>query len=142
MFDTDSGLHMMSCMPPSAPGDTERMYWLGAGELEGKVVSLEQLRQAFPADEEWEDVKETPIPHREHASCTIFVRTHKKFPREIYNRRVGYRCNDCKQIIAGAPRIDDDTSILDGMPLAGREGYDVYCRNCHACLYEQTIRSS
>ncbi len=56
--------------------------------------------------------------------------------------KIAYECNSCKKIILGPPKIRDDTSIHDNIPLSGRLGYNIYCSKCNAHLYECTSEVS
>lgn len=123
------------------PGDSERMRWkIIPPSLERKVVnSIDELKKIFPADRKFGEISLT-----EKKKGT---KTHKIYGRAFRNKErildyVAYECPGCEKIVIGPPRIEDDTSIKLGMPLAGREGYDAYCTNCHTHLTSNAFANS
>jgi hypothetical protein len=125
----------MSILPPRMPGDSERMRWQDLPES-GQAVTINQLRERFPEDDS--------------KSCVDVVDTKENF--KIIGRRfkkaqgikvrIAYQCNACNGVFYGPPRIVDDNSIDDGIPLSGREGYDLYCHGCNSHLDSKTSRVS
>ena len=115
-------------LPPSKPADEERRRWI-ATNLEGRVVSVEELKKLFP--------KQGNLPE---IGVTKDTETYKVYGRVLKN--LAYECKSCNTVVVGSPNIEDDTSIELGMPLAGRSGYDLYCKQCHAHLEDVTLEMS
>ena len=123
----------MSLIPPSMPGDMERLLWESVPrELQGRVTSLKELPGLFPNFSDRDIV--ILSTGRNHAVYGVKI---SRFPTYL-----AYDCFNCDKIILGPPRINDDVSIRMGMPLAGREGFDAYCANCSIKLYGHTFKMS
>ena len=120
------------------PGDMERSRWAAvSAELEGKIVSLDELKRLFPETEELSVIDLLEDKER----YAVYGRKSKKI-RFLSARQEAYRCKSCNTLMIGSPVIEDDTSIHDGVPLTGREGWDASCRKCYAHLDEETYAMS
>ncbi len=121
----------MSFLPPHMPGDLERTLWhlSATSEHSGEVVdSLDALKELFPDND-------IVIVDKNRYSTIYGI----KRPLQ----KIAYQCDTgCKKIVVGPPKIKDDLSIFEGHPLAGREGYDVYCTECGYPLDSFTGRVS
>ncbi len=120
------------------PSDFERSKWTFDPKVpNGKIVSLDELKTYFP---ETEDLSAIDILE-DKTNYVVYGRKSKEFT--FYRRFEAYECKKCKSIIVGMPRIDDDLSFHEGMPLAGRLGWDMWCTNiqCSNHLDDQTIGS-
>lgn len=126
---------------PVKPSHFERIKWQNvSSEYSGKIVSLDGLKKIFPADEKYSEVEVL----REEDNYVVYGRKYKaiKKPSFLLEDFIAYHCNFCSELIIGPPKIVDDLSIRNGIPLSGRKGYDIYCRNCGSRLYEHTIAVS
>ncbi len=122
----------MNLIPELTPGDMEGAGWYPLYEehpgLEGKVIPLEDLKdvmsEVLGSDEEL-------IAISKNEDYTVYG-----FRPEGKGMRIkfAYLCHHCEHLILGQPRVVDDVSIRDNIPLAGREGYDVYCNECGTYL--------
>lgn len=120
----------MSFLPPHMPGDLERTLWHIAtfSEHSGKIVTLGDLGELFP------DFEIVVVDKNSHATI---------YGVRLPLQKIAYHCDEgCGQLIIGPPEIKDDLSIYEGHPLAGREGYDVYCTECGHPLASFTGRVS
>ena len=128
----------MSIIPQSRPGDIERSRWVWTPEkLEGKIVSLDELKNLFHETPELAviDILE------DKKGYVVYGRKFKKFSFPE-GQREAYKCKSCNNLIIGSPVINDDTSIKDGVPLSGREGFDVSCGKCYSHLDDTTFMQS
>lgn len=126
----------MVIAPFPQPGDFRRRLWTKLDyDLEGRIVTLDALKQLFPTSDGFEEVIEIGTkPSGAGKGCTVYGR--KVADMTNYAERLAYGCGRCKNLVLGSPRIEDDNSIDDGMPLSGRRGYEAYCRSCDALLWK------
>ena len=122
--------------PEQQPGDFERLLWKDVPhELEGRVVvSLAELEKLIPDTRSPHIVA---LPIQPSQNYILYGRR-----VETWHQRLAYQCNHCHQIVIGPPSITDDNSIKLGIPLCGREGYNVNCTNCEYELAEHTFAVS
>jgi len=121
----------MSLIPRPMPGDFYRNSWHDLNLPEDKPVrSLDDLRRALPDKE---------IVVEDGVGYVVYE---LKTGKGSKVGKVAYSCKKCDTFFVGMPIVRDDTSIGDGHPLAGREGFDVFCGNCEAHLYGETYRIS
>ncbi|MEK6816368.1 MAG: hypothetical protein AABY09_02040, partial [Nanoarchaeota archaeon] len=120
----DIGL-FMSLVPKPLPSVQERCKWLNVpAGLEGAIVkSLDELEALFPKSDEDSEMRVL----EDNAKYIVYGR--EKLGYGLVES-LAYQCKNCSQIIVGMPVIHDDTSIGLNLPLAGREGYDMYCSKC------------
>ena len=124
----------MSFFPPTLPSETERRGWSDVpGDLVGRVVSLDELRNLFPSKNGFT----SPEILERKRNYSIYAL--KPLSPKHWAIKVAYECGGCNKIIVGQPEIRDDTSIDLNIPLAGREGYDTYCKNCNYHLEDITF---
>ena len=122
----------MSLVPPQMPGDIERSFWSHIpSRLRGRVTSLKEISGLFP------DFVDREVG---------IIRTEQDYI--VYGVNVGlpvflaYDCMRCDTLVIGPPTIEDDLSIRRGIPLSGREGYDIYCTNCSSQIGSATFKVS
>jgi hypothetical protein len=131
-------LHFMTMMPKPKPGDFERLKWSRAPrDLEGRVLSMKELQERFPSSDGYSEIRLLKDERGYKILGRVYGDGHLGFPQYI-----AYECKGCNKLVAGRPEIVDDTSIELGIPLTGREGYDLYCRNCQAHLDGKTLKMS
>lgn len=123
-------------MPDPLPGDIERSQWTHVpAQFTGiKIKSLDELKQVFPKDTDHSEVQSV----RDNPKYLVLGRV----IAGRYPEYLAYQCKSCKTIVVGPPNIQDDLSIKEGIPLAGREGYDVYCHQCQTQFEEHTFKQS
>lgn len=121
----------MTLAPPNRHGDMERIFWSNVPvNLRGKVVSLDELKKLFPENQDYHPVEKLEEDNK-HA-------TYGRRTKPItFHEFLAYECKSCQKLIIGPPRIKDENTIGQ-QPLCGREGYNVYCTNCHTELKEST----
>jgi hypothetical protein len=126
----------MSMGPEPQLGDTERLNWEGIpSELEGRVVSLEELKKLFPAEG---GVSEVGVLE-DNKNYRVYGR---KRGEMVLLPLLAYECKRCNAFVIGPPKITDEDSIHSGRHLTGRRGYDIYCSNCNAHIKEFTFERS
>ena len=121
----------------SKPGDSERNRWEQFPKgLKGKIISRDELNEIFPKEGNWSKIKVISA----NKAYTVYGRRKKDGLK--FDLPLAYDCNNCDNIILGPPRIEDDESINDGVPLSGSLGYDSYCTNCDHRLGGQVFMQS
>ena len=113
--------------PPSKLSDWEKILWGNVSEkLDGKVVSLDELKDLFSTGEKTSEVRLV----KEDNSLAIYGRESASGIVEY----IAYQCKHCDTLMIGSPGIRDNNSLKKGMPLTGKDGYDRVCRSCYAHL--------
>ena len=129
----------MSLAPPSLPSDLERLKWERRSfpsDLEGRVVSLDELVALFPEVNHFsgiqvlEDAENYRVYGRKRQDTIFFA-----------DQYLAYECKKCNSLVIGSPNISDEDSI-GCSPLAGRRGYDLSCKHCYARLEYVTFELS
>ena len=107
-------------MTDSQPGDWERKQWAGIPkDLEGKVVSLEDLNASFPNYNIDVIRKGTDIWGEENE---VLIYGDKDIKSSL-----AYKCPSCESIVIGPPKIEDHNTIaLQG----GSITYHAECKKC------------
>ncbi|MBU1201280.1 MAG: hypothetical protein KJ583_02230 [Nanoarchaeota archaeon] len=117
--------------------------WKVPKGLDGIVVkNLDELRKRLPSDETYGGIflsqKNEGYKSGEYGpGFNRYSRPLKKYPRLSVD--AAYNCNNCDNIIIGAPKISAVNNIG---PLSGREGIDYVCGNCETVMSEKTIKQS
>ena len=134
-----------SIMSKPGPASLELSLWTAAPkELTGKEISLERLEELFP-----EGINDTGVDlleKKEKYNIIGKLKEHKSHTGEswIEEQRLAYQCNKCEKIIIGPPNIYEQNDFANGtaQPLAGREGYDLFCHNCGEYFDGETFKAS
>ncbi len=131
-------------LPPTKPGDLERMFWKRLEQTvprdsRGKTFAcLDELRMALPAAENYSELEVL-----ECGRGMGYVHGYVAYGRRDKNNNefypVAYGCNKCHKFVLDKPLIRDVNTLA---PLSGREGYDIYCISCYALLEEVTFKMS
>ncbi|MFH0798541.1 MAG: hypothetical protein V1906_03965 [Candidatus Woesearchaeota archaeon] len=126
----------MSLMPKCGYSNWERVSWhVVPSGLEGKIVTLDELRHLFPACDTYSEVEAL----EDSVRYAIYGRRKGFTGKYSIEERLACLCKSCDNLIIGPPRIVEANTIG---PLSGRTGCDMYCHNCDMYLYEFTFERS
>lgn len=113
-------------VPRQNYGNIEKAFWKTDidSKINGEVVSLDKLKEYFPADENFSEADLIEDNQR----YKVYGRTYKNLRMP---EKVAYECKQCNSLIVGMPVFGEEDGIG---PLAGRRGSSLECKHCHAEL--------
>lgn len=103
--------------------------------LEGKIITLDELKHLFPADENNSEIEAL----KDSTYYTIYGRRKGLIGKYSVEERLACLCKSCNNLILGPPNIVEVNTLG---PLSGREGCDMYCCHCNSYLYDFTFKCS
>ena len=151
---TKSGIHSDMFTHPEE-GEVEQWSCVPK-DLEGRVVSLSELKQLFPNKRLIDKLsviektdrakfyggKRKPAPDEREYMIKLHAQEYKTKKGYVIPVYLAYKCKSCSTLIVGPPIIKGDTSMNSSFPLTGRIGYDVYCKVCKKGIKTHTFMIS
>ena len=122
----------MASAPKKSGTVLELFQWRTlSSELEGKIVTLDELKRMFPADASYSGVEVI------NESRTYAVYGRRRLLNSG-NERLAYQCKMCGNMALGHPVVEE----INPKAMAGRESCETYCHQCYAYLFEMGVKRS